>query len=273
MGKDLMMQTFNNKAAIVTGASSGIGKAICYELAKYNARLVLAARRIDLLEELAKDLSPVEALPCPTDVTATEAVRTLVEKSISQYGQVDYLFNCAGSFTAGGLGDLSEETITGMMDLNYLGTVRCIKAVVPVMQQQGSGHIINLSSMLGKLVIPGSSAYSASKFAIAGMSNALRRELAHDDIHLSVIYPGFVYTPMINAHLDSVQNSILYRTSANYPPEKAAKAILKAVSKRKRELVIPSPLNSIAARFYGMIPGPLEVLLGKLSGGWPHYKC
>jgi len=272
LGKDLIIQTFNNKAAIVTGASSGIGKAICYELAKYNARLVLAARRIDLLEELAKDLNPVEAFPCPTDVTDTEAVRALVEKSISQYGQVDYLFNCAGSFTAGGLGDLSEETITGMMDLNYLGTVRCIKAVVPVMQQQGSGHIINLSSLLGKFVMPGSTAYSASKFAIAGFSKALRRELKYSGINLTVIYPGFVYTPMVCAHLDSVQNSILYRTTANYPPEKAAKAILKAVSKRKNELIIPAQ-NIMAAYLYALMPGPMESMIGKLCGGWPHYKC
>ncbi len=266
-----MPQAFHNKVAIVTGASSGIGKAICFELAKSNTRLVLAARRIELLEDLAKELSAVETLPCSTDVTDTTAVNNMARQAIERFGQIDYLFNCAGSFTAGGLGDLGEDEIAGMIDLNYLGTVRCIKAVVPAMQKQGSGHIINLSSMLGKLVIPGSSAYSASKFAVAGMSNTLRPELAHDGIHLSVIYPGFVHTPMICAHLDSVQNSILYRKTANYTPEKAAKAILKAVSKRKRELIIP-PQNIMAAYLYALMPGPLEAVVGKLSGGWPRYN-
>lgn len=265
-----MLQAFDNKVAIVTGASSGIGKAICIELAKSNARLVLAARRIELLEGLAKELSAVETLPCPTDVTDTVAVKDMVSQATERFGQIDYLFNCAGSFTAGGFGGLSEETIAGMMDLNYMGTVRCIKAVVPIMQQQGSGHIINLSSLLGKFVMPGSSAYSASKFAIAGLSKALRRELKHDGITLTAIYPGFVYTPMICAHLDSVQNSILYQTTANYPSEKAAKAILKAVSKRKRELIIP-PLNIMAAWLSALMPGPLESVVGKLSGGWPGF--
>ncbi len=266
-----MPQAFHNKVAIVTGASSGIGKAICFELAKYSTRLVLAARRAELLEDLAKELSPIETLHCPTDVTDTVAVKNMASQATDKFGQIDYLFNCAGSFTAGGFGELSEETIAGMMDLNYLGTVRCIKAVVPIMQQQGSGHIINLSSLLGKFVMPGSSAYSASKFALAGLSKALTRELKHDGINLTVIYPGFVHTPMICAHLKSVQNSILYRKTANYPPEKAAKAILKAVSNRKRELIIP-PQNIMASYLYALMPGPLESMVGKLSGGWPRYN-
>jgi uncharacterized protein len=266
-----MQRYFYNKVAVVTGASSGIGRAVCFELARANARLVLAARREEPLLALAAELSPGEALPCPADVTAAADVARLIEQTMKRFGQIDYLFNCAGILKAGGFGGLSEDSIRQMMEINYMGTVNCIRAAVPLMQQQGSGHIVTLSSLGGKMPFPGSAGYSATKFAIAGLSNALRQELKPDQIFVTAVYPSFVSSPMMHAHLKSVKASRFYRLTGNYSPQQAGKAIVRAVGKRKRELVIP-PLTRLMVPLYGLCPGLVETLTGKLNGGWPRYN-
>lgn len=265
-----MQRYFKHKVAVVTGASSGIGRAVCFELAKANAKLVLAARREEPLLALATELSPGEALPCPADVTAAADVARLMEETMKHFGQIDYLFNCAGIFKAAGFGGLSEDSIRQMMEINYMGTVNCIRAAVPLMRQQGRGHIITLSSLGGKYPYPGSSAYSATKFAIAGLSNALRQELKPEQIRVTAVYPSFVSTPLLHAHLKSVKESCFYRLTGDYSPEQTGKAIVRAAGKKKRELVIP-PLTRITVPLYGLFPGFVEVLIGKLCGGWPRY--
>ncbi len=265
-----MQQVFQDKVAVVTGASSGIGRAVCFELAKVNAKLALAARREEPLQKLAAELSPAEVLPCPADVTATADVARLMEQTMQRFGQIDYLFNCAGIFNAGGFGGLSEDSIRQMMEINYMGTVLCIRAAVPLMQQRGSGHIVTLSSLGGKYPYPGSSGYSATKFAIAGLSNALRQELKHDGIRVTAVYPSFVSSPLLEGHLKSVKESRFYRLTGSYSPEQAAKAIVRAVGKKKRELVIP-PMTRLTVPLYGLCPGLVETLTGKLCGGWPRY--
>lgn len=265
-----MKSTFQDKVVVVTGASSGIGRAVCLELAKAGAKLVLAARRKEALEELAAELPPGKAMPCPTDVTKTEDAANLIEKTLKQYGQIDYLFSFAGVLRTGGFGGLSEESIVQMMDINFMGTARCIRAVVPPMQQQGRGHIVTISSLGGKYPFPGSSGYSASKYAVAGLSNALRQELKHDGICVTTVYPSYVGTSMLSTHLESIKRSFFYRLTSDYLPEQAARAIIRATGKRKRELVIP-PMAGLTVVLYNLFPGLAEILIGKLSGGWPRY--
>jgi uncharacterized protein len=265
-----MQRVFHNKVAVVTGASSGIGRAVCVQLAGAGARLVLAARRDALLQALAAELSPAEALSCPTDVTVAADTAQLVDQTMERFGQIDYLFNCAGIFKAGGFGGLSADSIRQMMEINYFGTVLCIRAAVPQMRQKGSGHIVTLSSLGGKFPYPGSSGYTATKFAIAGLSNSLRQELKPEGIHVTAIYPSFVSSPMVEEHLKSVRESRFYRLTGNYSPQQAAKAIVRAVGKKKRELVIPAS-NGLAVLLYGLFPAFSEMLTGKLTGGWPRY--
>jgi len=262
---------FKSKVAIVTGASSGIGRAICFELAAAGAHLCLAARRKEPLDKIADELFPAKSLVCPTDVSINHMAEELAQKTLKEFGRIDYLFNCAGVFSAGGFGGLRIEAITEMIDINLLGTIYCMHAVIPQMRKQGNGHIVNISSLGGKYPFPGSTGYSASKFAVAGLSSALRHELKPENIHLTVVYPSFVRSPILDAHLPEVQNSLFFHLTGNYKPQQIAVAIIKAVAKKKRELVAPS-FTRLTVPLYGLFPGLVELVTGKLMGGWPSYE-
>jgi uncharacterized protein len=259
-----------SKVAVITGAGSGMGRAISFLLAEKGVKVVLAARREKPLQELAVDLPSHQALVCPTDVSKREEVSALIKETVDNYGRIDYLFNFAGILRTGGLGGLTEESIKAMADINFLGTVYCIRAVVPIMQRQGSGHITVISSLGGKYAFPGSSGYSASKFAVAGLAKALRQELKHDGIGVTAVYPSYVGTTMLSAHLESVKSSSFYKSNSSYSPEQAVRAILKAVEKNKAELIIP-PVAALTVFLYNRLPAFSEKLIGKFSGGWPRY--
>lgn len=122
----------------------------------------------------------------------------------------------------------------------------------------------------GKYPYPGSTGYSASKFAEGGLSNGLRLELKHDSIHVTAVYPSLVNTPMVKAHLKSAKESFYYRRTVNYSPAKAAGAIVRAVSKKKRELIIPPP-TGLSVPLYGLFPGFVGLVVGKIFGEWPAY--
>lgn len=265
-----MERTFREKIAVVTGAWSGMGRAISIKLAERGAKLVLAARSERPLLELAEELPQGQALACPTDVTSIEEVSSLMRKAVGHFGSIDYLFNFAGILRAGGFGGLQEESFQDMLDINVLGTIYSIRAAVPIMQKQGSGHITVMSSLLGKYAFPGSSGYSASKFALAGLSKALRQELKYDNIGVTTVYPSYVGTAMLDAHLESVKNSSFYRRNSNYSPEDAVEAILRAVAKNKSEQIIP-PAAALTVFLYNLMPRFTEILIGRLSGGWPRY--
>ena len=271
VGGAMGQNTLTGKVAIVTGAGSGIGRAICFELAAAGAHLCLAARRKEPLEKLADELVPAKSLICPTDVSNKRMAEELAQKTFEEFGRIDYIFNCAGVFRAGGFGGLDNEAISEMVDINLLGTVYCMRAVIPQMRKQGSGHIVNIASLGGKYPFPGSTGYSASKFAVVGFSNALRHELKPEGIHLTVVYPSFVRSPLLDAHLPAVQNSLFFRLTGNYKPQQVAAAIIKAVVKKKRELVAP-PFTRLTVPLYGLFPGLMEALIGKMMGGWPPYE-
>ncbi len=265
-----MERSFREKVAVVTGAWSGMGRAISIKLAEQGARVVLAARSEKPLLELAGELPQGQALACPTDVTSKEEVSSLMKQALDHFGAIDYLFNFAGILRAGGLGGLEEKSLQDMLDINVLGTIYPIRAAVPFMQKQGGGHITVISSLLGKYAFPGSSGYSASKFALAGLSKALRQELKYDNIGVTTVYPSYVGTTMLDAHLESVKSSAFYRQNSSYKPEDAVEAILRAVAKNKSELIIP-PAAALTVFLYNLMPRFSETLIGRLSGGWPRY--
>ncbi len=266
-----MENFFKGKTAVVTGAGSGIGRAIAVELAKSGAQITLAGRREGPLQELSVQLGEIQDfLVCPTDVTIPEETALLAEKTVATFGQIDLLFNCAGVFQAAGFGGLPIDAIKEMMEINFMGTVNALKAVIPYMQKRQQGRIVNISSLGGKYPYPGSSAYSATKYAVAGLSNALRQELKHEGIYLTVVYPSFVSSPLLDGHLQSVRASSFYRATSTYSPEQTAKPILKAAIKKKRELVIPR-VTALTPALYGLFPGFFDVVIGRLCGGWPRY--
>lgn len=181
------------KVCVITGASSGIGFAIAESLKKSgNYQLVVTARRTDRLNELSS--SHVDILP--GDMTDTDFLQTIEKHVWEKYGRCDYLFNCAGIIEVGTIEELDIEKMAAMLRLNIESTFRLTYAFLKRFKQQGYGHIVNISSILGTKVRPTAGAYAASKFALEALSEALRMELSDTPIKISCIEPGLVMTEL-----------------------------------------------------------------------------
>ena len=193
------------KVAIVTGASSGIGEATALMLAKEGVKVTIAARRAERLDELRKKIEEAggEALPIVTDVTHRTAVNYLAEHTKEKFGSIDILINNAGIMPLSMMKNLHVDEWEKMVDVNIKGVLFAIGAVIPVMREQKSGHIINISSVAGRKVMPGGAVYCATKFAVAALSEGLRMELSpSDNIRVTSIEPGAVDTELIDTITD-----------------------------------------------------------------------
>ena len=268
--KDKLKQFYQGKVAIVTGASAGIGRAITVKLAEYDVRLVLAARQENPLKTLASELD-TECIYVPTDVSVFSQAEHLADETLSRFGQIDFLFNIAGLMKNAGFGGLKTDDIQKQVETNLMGTIYCLRAVVPQMQKQQSGHIVNMSSLLGRFPMPGTGAYCASKFAVAGLTAAIRHELKQDNIDLTVVFPSLVKTGMMDGHMKSVRQSRFYQLNSSYMPEKVAEAIVKGVADRKKEITLPRYMHLVTL-LYGKLPNLVESIMGRLMGGWPKYN-
>src|SRR5581483_4808564 len=185
------------KVVIITGASSGFGEDAARLFAKEGCKVVLAARRIDRLQDLAERIQKEggEAIAVPVDVTERADIDNMVETAIDLYGQVDILFNNAGFGRHDWLENLDpNRDIETQVDANLLGLINATRAVVPHMLERGSGHIINMSSVAGWIAVPTYTIYASTKFGVRGFTDALRRELAPAGIRVSGIYPAFART-------------------------------------------------------------------------------
>ena len=191
-----MTEGIKDKVVVVTGASSGLGEAAARRLAKDGARLVLGARRIDRLRELAKELSLGEWAVVQTDVTDRAQVKALVDHAVRQHGRIDVLINNAGLMPSSMLERLHIDEWDRMIDVNIKGVLYGIAAVLPYMKEQKSGHIINVSSVAGHKVGPGGAVYSATKHAVRALSEGLRQEVKPHNIRTTIISPGAVATEL-----------------------------------------------------------------------------
>lgn len=182
---------------MITGASSGIGEDAARLFAHNGYRVVIAARRQERLEALADEIRQEggEALPVQTDVSKLDSIHNLVQVTLKRYGQVDVLFNNAGFGRLDWLEKLDPvEDIQAMVQVNMLGLIQTTRAVLPHMMERRRGHIINMCSVAGLVSTPTYSVYAATKFAIRGFTDALRREVGVWGIRVSGIYPGAVDT-------------------------------------------------------------------------------
>jgi len=171
-----------NKVVIVTGASSGIGEATARQFGKEGARLVLAARRVDRLELLAQEIhalhSGAETLVVQADLSKLEDIQSLIKQTLDKFGRIDVLINNAGFGRLDWLENLDPvKDIQAQFDVNVLGVIQTTRQVLPIMIRQRSGHIINMGSMAGLVATPTYTVYAASKHAVHGFSEALRREV------------------------------------------------------------------------------------------------
>ncbi len=187
------------KVVIVTGASSGIGEATARQFGREGAKVVLAARRVDRLEALAKEINSMgtgaETLVVQADLSKLEDIQSLINQTLDKYGRIDVLVNNAGFGRLDWLEKLDPlKDIQSQFDVNVLGVIQTTRQALPVMMKQRSGHIINMCSMAGLVATPTYTIYAACKHAVHGFSEALRREVKPWGIDVSMIYPGGVTT-------------------------------------------------------------------------------
>jgi NADP-dependent 3-hydroxy acid dehydrogenase YdfG len=193
-----MTEVLQGKVCVVTGASSGIGAATARRLAGEGAAVALAGRREDLLQQLADEIegSGGRALAVRTDVTKEDEARALIERSNSELGRLDVLVNNAGVMLLGPIQGADTEEWRRMVEVNLLGLFYCTHAALPVMRDQGSGHIINVSSVAGRTASLGVGVYNATKWGVVGFSESLRQEAVHVNVRVTVVEPGFVATEL-----------------------------------------------------------------------------
>ena len=228
------MDSLTGKIAIVTGASSGIGRATARALAQAGADLVLASRRATELEALAAELRAMgrRAQVVPTDVAQRDQAEALVAQALTAFGRADILIACAGIYLRGRIETLTPEHFERSMAVNYFGTVYPVLAVLPQMRAQHGGHIVLISSMDGKKAVATDAPYAATKFAVAGFGESLRQDLYGTGVDVSIVFPGRVATPLI-------ANMKIPAISAPIAPETVAAATVRAIRRRQAEVILP----------------------------------
>ena len=229
-----MTENIKNKVVIITGASSGLGEATALLLAKYGAKVVLAARRKERLEKLASQIISQggEALVVVADVAVQSDVERIAEETLKRYGRIDVLINNAGIMPQATLDKLKVEEWDKMIDINVKGVLYGIAAVLPTMQQH-SGHIINLSSVAGLRVAAGrGTVYSGTKFAVKAISEGLRVEVAKDNIRVTTLYPGAVESELKygSSDPDASENIQAFYKAYEIPASSVARAIAYAIN-------------------------------------------
>jgi NADP-dependent 3-hydroxy acid dehydrogenase YdfG len=205
----------DNKVAIVTGASSGIGYATSLKLSEVGVRVVAGARRTDRLQDLEKQIikNNGEILIQKLDVTIKSDCDSLASAAVNKWGKIDVLINNAGLMPLSYFRNGKVEEWEQMVDVNIKGVLYCTSAVVPYMLRQKSGHIINVSSVAGRIVFAGGSVYCATKHAITAFSEGLRKELSpKDNIRVSCIEPGAVSTELLESISDDSMNGFIQAT-------------------------------------------------------------
>jgi NADP-dependent 3-hydroxy acid dehydrogenase YdfG len=188
------------RVVAITGASSGIGEATAIACARAGAAVALAARRADRIDQLVSRIEDEggRAVALPTDVGDERQARAFVEHAYEQLGRLDVLVNNAGVMLLGPVEGADTDEWRRMVDVNVLGLLYCTHAALPVMREQGGGHIVNVSSVAGRRAGAGAAVYNLTKFGVCGFSEALRQEALHAKIRVTIIEPGAVETELLD---------------------------------------------------------------------------
>jgi uncharacterized protein len=234
------------RVALVTGASSGIGAATARAFAGAGMRVALCARRKDRLEQLAADLpgQGSEATVHAVDVTDGLAVRAMVDEVAARWGRLDVLVNNAGRGFSATLEQTSAEELRALVELNVVAVLGATQAALPIMRRQGRGHIINISSIVGRRAVPYRAAYSATKFALGALSEALRVELTGTGIAVTLVYP--IRTTGTEFHEAEVQKVRWRPMGPVQSAERVARSILRCVRRPRPEVYPYWPLRILA---------------------------
>ena len=236
---------FSDKIVWITGASSGIGEALVYELVKRDATVVISSNDAPGLERVkAACLEKSSNVKCvPVDLSETTGINDTVEQQMKTLGRIDFLFNIAGISQRARIEETPLWLDRKIFEINYFGTIALTKAVLPYMISQKSGHIAATSSISGRFGFPLRSAYSASKQALHGFFETLYLENKQNNIRTSIIIPGRVRTNISFHALDSEgkeQGKMDEGLAKGISPEKAAKIIVRGIIRNKREILVGS---------------------------------
>lgn len=256
------MADLRDRVVVVTGASSGLGRAVAFELARRGARLVLAARRGEALEDTARHCRSLggDALCIETDVTIPDEVENLARSALDQWGRIDIWINNAGVTLFAPLADAPFEEHQRVIETNLYGAMHGARAAVPVFRRQRAGTLINIGSVLSEVGHAYVPSYVISKFGVHGLSEALRVELADEpDIHVCTVFPYSIDTP----HFEVAANRVNQKPRALPPmqsPEKVARAIAGVCERPRRVRFVPRSLV-LGLALHAVVPRITERVL------------
>lgn len=248
-----------DKVVVITGASSGIGKALAYTFSRKGSSVFLGARNVEALKKITDEIVAEggKAAFAPLDVTDEAACKNFILKAHDTFGKIDVLINNAGISMRALFADTTPDVLKKVMDVNFWGTVYCTKYALPFLLET-KGSVVAVSSVAGIKGLPGRTGYSASKFAIHGFMESLRIENLKTGLHVLMAYPGFTASNIRNTALTadgSQQGKSPLEEGKIMPAEEVAEHIYRAVKKRKRSMVLTSE-------------GKLTVLLSKFFTGF-----
>jgi uncharacterized protein len=254
---------FDGKTVLVTGASSGIGRETALAFAAAGANVVLVARRAAVLAKVASAArsAGAEALAVGADVTDPEAVKACFRKAVRRFGSVDVVVNNAGVLIPAQVVDLDPADLQRMLDVNLFGALHVMQAAVRQMQSQpAGGHIVNVASLAGRRGFSPLGGYSASKFALVGLTEALRTELMGTPVGVSLVLPGVIDTPMAAAAAADPTTKGFWPKALNMPSAWVVWAVFAAVRLKLAEVAVP-PGGALLEKLGALAPGTTDLLV------------
>ena len=251
-----MRRSLKDKRVLITGSSSGIGRALAIDTARRGARVILAARSVGELDQVAEEIrqSGGEAIVAPTDITQQSDRERLFETAQRELGGLDILVNNAGIAAHGHFIDLSPEILRQTMELNFFAMAESCRLAIPILAEGHEPMIVNVSSMAGRRGVPAWTDYSASKFAVCGFSESLRAELVRFGIDLMLVVPGLTKSNF-GKHLLARHGRLPAKFDTGLTPETVADLISRGIERGKHELRIEKDarlllfINWLAPRF------------------------
>lgn len=253
-----------DKVAVITGASMGIGEAIAKLFLREGAKVVLCSRDLARTKAAEQRIGGGEnTLSVACDVSKRDQVDALVKTAVDKFGRIDIFVNNAGFGLNDAVADMDMAEFRRMFDTNLFGAVECMQAVIPVMRRQGGGDIVNISSVSGHIATPYMSGYAATKHAMNAIGKAARMELLRHNINVLTVCPGYIATDFVK-NMTKGKNPQRVGSSVKYAvtPDVVADATLRGMLKRKREIVVPK-FYKLVIRMYQALPGVVERTIRK----------